>query len=108
MVPLGSAQCTRASETQAMERVVFVSIILLKRSALLMAAAATLLERGFACDMVHGESVLLKDVMLVLSPVVSARSIVPNQSALGNGAPQPLLEGEGASSTAVAIRKCAR
>ena len=74
----------------------------------LVVSAQNMVAKGCAKDMVHGESVLLKDVMLVLSPVVSARSTVPNQSALGNGAPQPLLEGEGASSTAVAIRKCAR
>ena len=50
-------------------------------------------------------SALLKSVMTVLSVVVSAESIVP---ALGNGAPRPLLQGEGVSSTAVAERKCAR
>ena len=86
---------------------VFVRIIQLKRSALLLAAAATLLAKGFARSMVHGGSVLLRVAMMVHMLVVSVSSIVPNQSALGNGAPQPLTDGEGVSSTAVAARNCA-
>ena len=40
-------------------------------------------------------SALLMDAKMVFTLVVSAPSIVPNQSALGNGAPRPLLQGEG-------------
>ena len=98
----------RASGTQAVERVVFVCIIRLKRSALLKAAKATLLEKDCAQNMVQMDSALPKGVMLVRRVVVSARSTEPPQSALGNGAPQLLLQGEGVSSTVVATQKCAR
>ena len=87
---------------------VFVSIIQLKRSALLQAAAATLLGKEFARSMARRDSVLQKGAMMVFAVVVSAASIVSNQSALGNGAPRPLLQGEGVTNTAVAARKCAR
>ena len=58
--------------------------------------------------MVHTDFVLLQDVMMALKRVVSAASIVLNQSALGNGAPQPSNQREGVSNTAAAERKCAR
>ena len=56
----------------------------------------------------HTGSAQLKDVMEVCTLEVSARSIVPNQSALGNGAPLPPKQREGVSSTAVAAQKYAR
>ena len=93
---------------QAMEKVVSVCIIPAKWSALLQAAAATLLEKVFVESMVHGGSVLRRVAMMVLKLVVSAASTVPNQSALGNGAPRPSNQGEGVSSTAAAVQKRAR
>ena len=89
MVRTGSAQCTRASETQAKERVESVFTIQLRQSALLQVVAATHEAKDFVRNMVRSVSALLKDAMTVLLVVVSASSIVPNQSALGNGAPQP-------------------
>ena len=62
----------------------------------------------FAKSTVHMVSVLLKGVMQVLAVVVSAVSIVPNQSALGNGAPRPSNQREGVPSTVAAAQKCAR
>ena len=108
MVLSGSAQCTRASGTQAKERVGFVVIMQLNRSALLQAAAATLSGKDFARNMVQTDSALLKAATTVYMLVVSAKRMVANQSALGNGVPQPLLQGEGVTSTVVAARKSAR
>ena len=65
-------------------------------------------RKDFAGNIVHEDSALLMDAMTVLSVVVSAATTVSNQSALGNSAPQPLLQGEGVSSTAGAEQHCAR
>ena len=62
----------------------------------------------FAKITVHMVSVLLKGVMQVLAVVVSAVSIVPNQSALGNGAPRPSNQRVGVTYTAMAKHNCAR
>ena len=76
-----------------------------KLLALLLAVAAMLLPEDSARIMVERDSALLKDAVRVLSAMGSAASTM---SALGNGAPQPLLQGEGVSSTAAAAQKCAR
>ena len=78
MVLLGSAQCTRASGTQAKERVGFVVIIQLNRSALLQAALTILWPEVCAQSTVHTESAPLKGVILVFTVMVSAASTVPN------------------------------
>ena len=49
--------------------------------------------------MVHGVSVLLMDVMMVRTLMDSVTNTVPAGSALGNGAPRPLLFEEGVAST---------
>ena len=97
----------RASETQAKERVESVFTIQLRQSALLQVVAATHEAKDFVRNMVRSVSALLPDVTQVFTAVVSAASIVSNQSALGNGAPQPCVQREGVSSTAVAAQKCA-
>ena len=51
------------------------------------------------------DAALLKDAMMALMLVVFAGSI---KSALGNGAPEPLVQREGVTYTAVAARKYAR
>ena len=48
------------------------------------------------------------DVMPEFAVLVYGTSIVPNQTALGNGAPQPSIQGEGVSNTVMVGRKCAR
>ena len=98
----------RASEMHAGERVVFVCIIQPKRSALLQAVIAMLIEKDFAGNMVRGASALLQVVMQVLIVMVSAQRTALNQSALRNDAPQPSMQGEGVSNTAVVRQKCAR
>ena len=70
-----------------------------KSSALLQAAAATHEGKDFARNMAHGESALLKAVMMALVAVVSAFHMVATGSALGNGATRPLNLEEGARST---------
>ena len=105
---MGSAQSMRASGTQTKEKVGSVCIIQLKRSALLQAAVAMLKLADFVGSMVQMDSALPKGVMLARRVVVFARNMELPQSALGNGAPRPLLQGEGVSSTAVAKQKSAR
>ena len=80
----------------------------LKRNALLQAVAATLLEKDCAQNMVQMDSVPRMDVVRVRVAGVSAACIVPNQSALGNGAQLLPMPGEGVTNTAVATRECAR
>ena len=76
-----------APETTTAGEEVCVGTTTLKWPALPKAAATTFKHEGFARNMVRMGSALLKAVMKVLVAVVSAASIVPNQSALGNGAP---------------------
>ena len=80
----------------------------LNQSALLLAVVQLQIEKGFVENTVREGSALLKAVKLVFTVVESAASIVPNQSALGNGAPQPPNRREDVSSTAAAARKSAR
>ena len=56
-------------------------------------------QRGFA---------LLKGAVMELMLVVSAKNMMANQSAIGNGAPRQPNQGEGVASTAAAAQKCAR
>ena len=108
MVLMGSAQCTRASETQAKERVGSVCIIHLKQSALRQAAVAMLLTKSFVRSTVRRASALRMGVRLVFAVAIFAGDIVQNQSALGNGAPQLLLKGGNVTNTGVAEYKCVR
>ena len=98
----------RASGAHAVERVVFAHIIPAKRSALLLAVATMPKQGVFVVHMVHVGFALLKAAMLVSMLVDYAKRMVANQSALGSGAPQPPIQGDGVPNTAVAARRCAR
>ena len=56
------------------------------------------LKKGFVGNMVHWGSALLMDVMLVFLLVVSVSNMVATGSALGSGAPRPLILEEGVTS----------
>ena len=55
----------------------------------------------FVVHMVHVGFALLKAAMLVSMLVDYAKRMVANQSALGSGAPQPPIQGDGVPNTAV-------
>ena len=110
---VGSAQTTAGSSARSRDvppkqRLVVcatnMAVIPTKQIALFQAVATTLLEKDCARNMAPKDSALMKDVMQVCAAMVFASSTL---SALGNGAPRPLLQGEGVANTVVAARKCA-